>query len=203
MTGREDIPNMSLQRSKELMLEYQNSHDARIFSVLLAKFDKYLILLVHRFKGKYKVLADEELQELYHVAILGFHKAIMGIREKHIPEYLFLFFTAFVKYELRTTYQYKIQEVSYDEMVEKSTNVEQGSSEGLNRTLTEFDLDIMRETLAKYEIEPFDAQLLEWRYVEGLTFREIGLKIGMSKMAAWKKVHAVITKLHGLLNKDS
>jgi RNA polymerase sigma factor (sigma-70 family) len=203
MTEKEDIPNMSLARSKELMLEYQETRDPALFSLLLAKFDKYIIRLVHKFKKSYEILEDEGLQELYHTAILGFHKALMGMKEKHKPEYMFLFFTAFVKYELRRMYEYKVREVSYEVAVTEAKVTEgEHLSHKMDEMFTEFDLTIMREVLNSQVLTEADKIYVELRYKKGMTYGEIGKVLVLTDTQAHNRGKNLFRKVRKIFRKD-
>jgi len=204
MIEREDIPNMSLARSKELMLEYQKTRDPELFSLLLAKFDKYIIHLVHKFKKSYEILENEGLQELYHTAILGFHKALMGMKEKHQPEYMFLFFTAFVKYELRRAYEYKVREVSYEAaLTEAKTTEGTHLAHKMEDMITEFDITIMREVLNSQVLTEADKIYVELRYKKGMTYGEIGKVLVITDTQAHNRGRNLLRKIRKIFRKDT
>lgn len=195
---RDDIPNMSLARSKELMLEYQKTRDPEIFGMLLAKFDKYLIQLVYKFSKCYKTMQSESLQELYHTAILGFHKAVLGMKEKHRPEYMFLFFTAFVKYELRMAYEYKLKELPYEaEVFEVYNNT---SPEELRDSV---DANLVKALLESDALTETDRRLVVLRFNEGKSYPEIGKILGMTRANAWRKVQRLKLRIARLFDKEA
>jgi len=195
---KDDIPNMSLARCQELMLEYQKTDDPMIFSMLLAKFDKYLIHLVYKFNRRYKIMQDEKLQELYHTAIMGFHKAILGIKEKHIPEYMFLFISAFVKYELKTTYWYKTREREYNPEI-----MECPDSFTPEKFKEKLDAILIEELLKTREFDAMDRRLILLRVQSGMTYKAMGEALGMTQAAVWRKFQDLKRRLLILLEGDN
>ena len=191
-----DIINIPLEECKEMILEYQKTKDPHIFQVLLAKFDKYLVYLTHKFYNKYWYIKGTEFQELYHIAIIAFEQGLCSIRPEWRPDGIFLWVGSYIKYAFKKNCIYRRSETSLDAIVEQV-----GDSPNINIKKLEENTEDVVEEMDKHLMFTSDIltadekDYIRLRYSEGLFLKEIGKIKGVSYGMVAYILEKIATKL--------
>lgn len=181
-----DPVNLSLKQCKKLILEYQKTRDGKLFEVILLKYDRFIIFLVHKFKKSHYCLMDEELQDLYQVSVLGFYKGILSIKKYHRLDKINFRISSYIKRELRTAYDYKTK--TFDSrLVWDRDPIEEFSQE-------QSELSANLIINAKGFTED-DKNLLKMRFLELKTLSFIGNQIGITAMGVSKRIAKLVSTL--------
>jgi RNA polymerase sigma factor (sigma-70 family) len=200
----EDYCNFTLEHCRDLIKYYQTTGDKHTFDLLLAKFDKFLGYTVLKLRRSYDYLRGEVAQDLYHTAILGFHKAILAFNCELNPEMITLVIRSYVRNELDIFYSYKRKEVSWpDFVVQFEENL--GSTEHTSQQEKFLNGLSVRLLLEHPSIRPSEKHLLEGRYFRGLTRKEMADELGVTESKirvrlgrALKKVRQIMKQSEGL-----
>ena len=191
--GRYDPVNMNIDQCKELFLEYKETKDAKLFELLLLKYDRFIIYSLHKFKKSHYCLADEDIQDLYQISILGFYKAILSVKPHHRVDKLNFRISSYIKRELRLAYDYKKKKF-------KGKIIwDQDPLDQFNRNLKSISMNVMISTMDLTEKE---RQILRLRFIENKTYKEIGKAFSMSIMGASKCLAKILEKMRVKLNKE-
>ena len=113
-----DFQNFTPDHCKELILKFQETRDPEILSILLAKFDRYILYVIYEMRKQVFYLQNEEMQDLYHTGILGFIKGINAFKPHLDSFFIILVIKAYIKSELKQFYSYKDREMSYENIPE-------------------------------------------------------------------------------------
>lgn len=192
-----DFQNFSLEHCKELILEYQKTNNPKTFNILLARFDNYILFMIRNYKRYTSFLYSEDLQELYHTGIIGFHKGVLSFKE-HLPvRFITLRLASYIVSELRQTYRYKIKE-----------NVNIFEMDELNREIwdklypcpiSKYNTEVIRLSceliMSSNILNNEEKELLTMRYFDNLTYHEIAEKLKVSYNVVYRSLEDTINKL--------
>ena len=187
-----DFINFTQEHCKKIMLEYQTNKDSESFHLLLAKYDRYLLKVIYDFQRRCTSLRVESLQELYHTSIMGFHKAILSLKEEDPSKYLCNHIQAYVVSELKQTYIPSLTDRKLKEVL--FTPKESKEVEDL---LNHISADML---LNSKVITGEEKKLLKMYYLKGLCLREISDKVKRSEYYIWDKLQKAKEKLQKLAN---
>ena len=190
----QDFHNWSLERCKEEVLSYQQTKEAKYFHNLLARFDRYILYVLYEMRKTNFYLRNEEMQELYHTGILGFHKGLCAFKPHLDPFFLILVIKAYIKSEVKQTYSYKSRESGIE-----SVPVLFEESE-IARELDIFMLFELLET--SLEFTPRDRQLVHMRFKEDKSVEVIAEHFDITEIAVYKQLGKIIDKLKKTLHRE-
>lgn len=193
----EDYHNFSIEKCKDLVKKYQETKDISIRDLLLAKFDKYLLHVIYGVRKRYIYLRGEELQGLYHTAVLGFYKAL-AVFDCGLPaKMLFFVIRAYVRNELDIFYAYKAKEHSHpsEDLGFKFEDFEIGRDrKKLDVFYTECSVMLLIDHPALTKKE---RMFLEGIYCKGYSRKEVAKECGCSDIV----VHVYVTRALNKLRK--
>jgi RNA polymerase sigma factor (sigma-70 family) len=132
-------------------------------------------------------LWGEEMQELYHTGILGFHKGISAFKHHLDPCFIILVIKAYVKAEMKQTYSYKRRESGSE-----SIPVLFEESE-IARELDIFMLFQLLETSIAFSER--DKEVITLRYKEDKSVDAIAKHFGVTEIAVYKNIERVVKRL--------
>jgi len=181
-----DFQNFSMERCKNLILEYQQERKEEQFALLLARFDKYILYVIYELRSRWKYLRDEELQELYHTGIIGFHKGILAFKPHVSVKMVIPVLKAYIKGEMGIVYSYKDKELCC-ENPPSSNNVE-----GIEDNLT---AKLILSSSAVKGLAEMDRNIVKLRFCEDLSVQEIADKYNVTKSAIYYRLKKTLTKL--------
>ena len=182
-----DFQNWSLHTCKENVIKYQETQSTELFHQLLARFDKYILYVIYEMRKRTPYLWNEEMQELYHTGILGFHKGIMAFKHHLDPFFLILVIKAYIKSELRQMYSYKRRECTCEHFPvifeeEDITN--------------ELDIFALFELLGtSLEFKPRDKEVMIMRFKQNKSVEEIAKHYSLTEIAIYKSLAKIMKKL--------
>lgn len=203
-----DETNISIERAKELILKYQETRDEEVFKSLLIKFDKYLIYLIHKFTDVYPyLLKGEDLQELYHLAILGFHQGILSLPKDWRPDGIYLWVGSYVKAVYKKTYQYKFHETSLD-MVAIYHNENRGEQthqhhEAIEEHARKMDGFLLDNFINSPLLSEDEKEYIKLRYIDGLFLKDIAKIKGMTYVGVYNKIRKIVRRLKKCFQGDN
>ena len=183
----EDFQNFSMERCKALILEYQKDKKEEQFALLLARFDKYLLHVIYELRSRWKYLQSEELQELYHTSILGFHKGLIAFKP-HVPVTMIIpVLKAYIKSEMVINYSYKGKEICFEQVPETDpqTAVENNMSALL----------VLSSIAKRKDLSQKEKDLIQMRFGEELSVKEIAMKYGVTRGAIYQKLNKILKKI--------
>lgn len=161
----EDFINFSQEKCKTLIMEYQTTKEKRVFHLLLAKYDRYILKVIYEFQRKCPSLRSESLQELYHSGVIGFARGIKAFKPTTEARYICNHIKAYIKSEIRKQY---IETKSDRKILEALRFQAEHEQKGGN-----FTLPFLMLIESKY-LNARDKKVLKLKYVDELTTTEIG-----------------------------
>ena len=186
-----DFINFTLDHCKKLILEYQETRDTDLFNILLARFDRYILYVVHNMRKSYSYLRNEEMQDLYHTGILGFHKGICAFKSSSESFFVPLVIKLYIKSELGEFYSYKDKEKGCDVLPDVPA---------IEETEKDLELRLLFDFIEKSkDLNEKEKMLLNLRYKEGKTVREISGILGKLEVTIYKRLSRVVKRLKILL----
>lgn len=185
--------NFSLRDALKMILEYNKTKDNELFLSLLAKFDMYLIYVAHKLKFKYSVLQYEEMQDLYHIAIIATSKAFKTVRASDDPETIPARIQAYIKAEVRRIYRYKYKEELLPQTEGKTSRWD------LDQHVSNIDLEDILKLSGLTEEEKGVVQL---RFLGGYSYNEIQNSLGLTKMKIRWRLKLALSKLSKFIRKE-
>jgi RNA polymerase sigma factor (sigma-70 family) len=142
-------------------------------------------------RKNYPYLRNEEMQDLYHTGILGFHKGICAIKPTLESFFIVLVLKMHIKSELSLFYSYKDKEKGCDVLPDVPITEE---------TEKELELKLLFDFIEKSkDLNEKEKKLLNLRYREGKTVREISGILGRLEVTIYKRLSRVVKRLKVLL----
>ncbi len=167
-------------RSEEQQIEHAR-RDAQAFAPLYERYFADIFRFVHRRAGARELAADLTQQT--------FLKAMLGLpryRSVGLPFRAWLYRIALN--ELRMHWRKRrevVMELSFVEV--------QGLREGMGLEDSEEDMQRLAHALSR--LQPDKARLIELRYMDGMSFAEVGQVLGIGEDAAKMRTHRVLNAL--------
>jgi RNA polymerase sigma factor (sigma-70 family) len=188
-----DFTNLTVEKCKEIALEYQKTRNPELFNLLLAKLDTFIVYCIKKYKKYVWFVRDETMQELYHTALIGVHKGVLTFHEEDNPSSLLWRIKNYLMEELRQEYNYKIEE-------KEGLEDEKGEKHFFqNKAIEEFDKHqkklFISTLMYSHIINEYEKKLLRLRYLEELTIEEVSKEIGHVYSTTWIHLDLVIKKL--------
>jgi RNA polymerase sigma factor (sigma-70 family) len=174
-------------------------------SLLLARFDRYILDIAYRYRETYTYLHDESLEDLYQAGVVGFYRAVDRFKPNLHPGMIFLTIKAYVRKQIEKEFAYKAKmhfqpyfTDADDLFFTKSPNdVFQDQQELLsNRMLIERIMN--SECLSDKEKE-----LIQFRFYDGWSGKQLCAKYGVSFPAITCRVKRVLAKMREYLSHES
>jgi RNA polymerase sigma factor (sigma-70 family) len=182
----EDFINFSQEKCKSLILEYQITKEQRVFHLLLAKYDRYILKVLYDFQRKCPSLRSESLQELYHTGVIGFARGIKAFKPTTESRYICNHVKAYIKSEVRKQY---IETKSDRKILETLRfQAEQEQKEG------NFTLPFLMLIESKC-LNTKDKKVLKLRYIDELTTTEIGKRLKCHRTTVSVYLKQAVNKL--------
>ena len=176
----DDFTNWTPEHTKSIIHTYQNTKDEELFSLLLAKYDRYLVKISWKF---HKQLNDVPLEDLYHSAIVGFGIAITQFKPQASAGVIMAVIKSYVRREIEAKY------------ISKRSEEIQGFCTPIQ------DIPNPDDTLDAYFIlnsdylSKDDKELLALRFEENMPFNEIGKRLGVCRQWASKRLEKILNKI--------
>lgn len=178
--SREDFTNWTPEHCKRVIHEYQKTKDKELFSLLLAKYDKFLVKLALKTKRR---LREVPLEDLYHSAIIGFGMALSKFKQRAPAQLIIAVIKAYVTSELDSRY--------INRRPEEPKKLRQQQYE----TVDPNDLLDVRFIMDSEYLSAREKEVLTLRFEEDMSFSEIGDKLGMCRQSAHKYLDRVLEKI--------
>jgi len=192
---QEDFINWNPEKCRELILRYQKTQDNELYTLLLAKYDRYLISLVSTLKRRYKYLRNEPLIDLYHTAIIGFSKALTKLKPVVTPGLVIHVIKAYVKAEIRKEFESRKYEMGKE--IEESMESRNSFKEFTKMT----DSISVHLITSSSVLTKSERLLLSLRFSDDLTLREISDKTKKSPQSVHYAIKQILKKLHSRIVK--
>jgi len=184
--------NLSMVEVKELILKYKETKSSELFSLLVFRFEYFLLQMCFYFKRKFKsFLADEDIRELFNISVIALHKSLISMPVTWDSTQICLRIGSYLKIELLASYRVKIKEqsnISIEDMEWLEKNAVNYYTEDLREKLDEIR---MIEDL-RTEVDGFN--ILEEKYLNRVKFKDLYKKIGIPYWKSIKKVEEVLNK---------
>ena len=204
------IRQMPLSECLKIITQYQKTDDSKLFLRLLAQFDNLLLHTIQKIRKYDHTIQREEMQELYHIAIVGMSNALKKIPPDEKPKMIPAWIVAYVKAALKKTYRYKNKEETmtlFDVADEESWMhykryayvMRNMCSDGKDIELKSIASDLMNSEL----LESDEREYINRHVLEGETFRSIAESENMSTSKVFNRVKAGLDKLRKLLEDGS
>jgi hypothetical protein len=186
--------NGSLERMKERALEFKRTRDPKLFSLLLFRFDRFVIFVCSKFKKQFTFLVDVPMEDLYHTAILGTYKSFISMPDSWKTEKLLMRIKSYVKSEFFIWF--------HDRVAQKSDRLEPYDLE-CQETIAAQDLeDQINCFLILDSLNAEDEILIDRKLMQARTYKDLGKEFGgISKQATWKRVDKILKKIRSVIDK--
>lgn len=185
-----DFQNFTLDHCKDLIVKFQETNDPSISSILLARFDRYILYVIYEMRKKTPYLQSEEPQDLYQTGVVGFYKGISAFKTHLKPFFVILVIKAYIKSELKQTYSYKNREAGYEVLPEVASTEETGR---------ELDSKLLFEFIeGSSEFSAEEKVLITLRFKEDQSVKEISKTLNCLSTTVYKKLERIMLKLKQL-----
>jgi len=186
--------NGTLEQMKAKILEFKRTRNPRIFSLLLFRFDFFLVGVCSKFKWKFTFLTEIPIEDLYHTAILGTYKSFISMPDTWKTEKLLLRISSYVKQEFFNWYRDKVAMKSYRLEPFHFECQETKAAKDLEDQINCF---IILDSLTAEDRTLIDRKLMQAR-----TYKDLGKEFGgISKQAIWKRVDKILKKCRNVVDK--
>ena len=186
--------NGTLEQMKAKILEFRITRNPKIFSLLLFRFDFFVIFVCSKFKRQFTFLADIPMEDLYHTGILATYKSFISMPDTWKTEKLLLRISSYIKQEFFNWYR--------DKVAMKSDRLETYHLD-CQETIAAQDLeDQINCFLILDSLTAEDRILIDRRLMQGTTYKDLGKEYGgISKQATWKRVDKILKKIRSVVDK--
>lgn len=187
----QDFTNFTLKKIKQMIADYQKKQDPETFSLLLAKFDKYILYVIYEMKKSYPYLENERMKELYHTGILGFCKGINAFKLYLDVSMILLVIKAYIKSELKQTYEYKSKEMNCSlPFISVDPDV----------SLVNKDAFLLKEIIFSSDlITDREKEIIRLRFFEGLDVKDIAKKLETKDITMFKQLSKLLIKIKNIV----
>lgn len=195
----------SIVECKNLILEYQSTRNEETFKLILLKLDKYLLYLIHKFRSRYPHLKREEMQELYHIAVLGLHQGVLSLPKNWFPEKIFLWVGSYIKAAFKRSFNYKRHEFSLEQKIVQSNENRDEYISYLENAREKYDSNLnqinLKLILSSDILNKEEKKYIELKYYKNFTLEDMSKELNLSKGAICKKLQKIIQKLRENIEK--
>jgi len=182
-----------------MIYDYQLSNDRKLLHYLLAKFDRLLADIIHEVRNKRTVLKEEPIQEMYHVAVIGFEKSLFRISKDFDPNLLPAKIRSYVLASIKSFYYHKVKEFptddahAHDKLGDRAENPHK-------RNQAKLDIEALFEATNL----PQDwLTVIFLKYLEDNTLQDIQDKTGLTEDAVRWRLSQGMLKLQEEAAKES
>lgn len=195
----EDYRNFNPEKCRDLIRTYQKNKDTYTRDLLLAKYDRYLLYILHRLRRDWTYLRNEHLQDLYHTSVLGFYKAIGAYNCDLKPEMILLVVQSYVKSEFKQVYRHKTREIC---MTDLPAGIEEDIQDRCNDISNpRVALDV-KFILSSDSLTGKERDALIGAYLLGYSASELSNRMGASPKRIRKRLYEGLRKLKLVFLKD-
>ncbi|MHA1302500.1 MAG: hypothetical protein ACTSPI_02215 [Candidatus Heimdallarchaeaceae archaeon] len=184
------------QMLKTAALLYVESRDPAVFLRIINKVDRLLKYNIHRLIYVRPYLRSVEFQDLYQTAIIGLYYAVLKTKEEEPGSKLIYNIVRYISNEVIKKYKGR----PYDKL--STTSFEQTVAQNLVDTVEVYkDLEIKFNLerivkLTKEDVISFEElQLLCMRFSQGMTYKNMAIWAGVSRITVTKKVENAVHRL--------
>lgn len=190
------VQNLTSKDVLELALKYNENKDEKIFATLLAKFDKLLLHVIYKYQVSHQYLYREEMQELYHIAILGLAKAIRNMKASTKLEKIPVSVASYAMAELKQAYAPQIKDLrSKKRMMDENPIASIWNSSSV-KSIKQIDASSdIKGILDCVHIEALDKELLERHALKGVTYAVLAKENGKATSWVQNRIARVMKRL--------
>lgn len=189
-----DFTNFSLKKIKVMIGSYQKDQNSEILSLLLAKFDKYILYVLYEMKKSYSYLKNEEMQELYHTGIIGFCKGVKAFKLYLDVSMILLVIKAYIKSEIKQTYAYKNKEMNCSLPFISVTP----DSSLLNK-----DAFLLKEIIfSSPEITDREKEIIKLRFFEDMDVKDIAKALNTKDITMFKQLSKLLIRIKKMVTAE-
>jgi len=179
-----------------LVVQYQETRDPQVFAEILGRVDLLLCHIVHKLKRKIAYLDNIDFMDLYQTSIIGLRDAILTAKmynpnEKIIPRII-----SYANSNIRKVYRYSKKEYA----ISSTFTYEKDAHFDVNQDLEEL-YDVLKWLYKKDMLSDRDLQIVNLRFVQQKTFKEIGKDLGVTAQTVHYKVKQILKKIRIQYNK--
>jgi hypothetical protein len=186
--------NGSLENMKNRALEFKRTRDPKLFSLLLFRFDHFVIYVCSKFRRRFSFLADVPMEDIYHTAILATYKSFISMPDTWRTDQLLLRISSYIKSELFTWFN--------DRVALKSDRLEPYDLECLETTSAQDLEDQINCSLILDSLTAEDRILIDRKLMQATTYKDLGKEYGgISKQAICKRVNKILKKIRSVVDK--
>ena len=182
---QDDFINWTPEHVKRNIHAYQQTKNEEMFSLLLARYDRFLMKLAHNFYKQF--YGRVPLEDLYHSAIIGFGNAMDHFRQEAAAGLIMAEIKAYVKSELNARYKNSLE---FDPVGLMGDQRDVQNSEALLEAVLNANLIMSADFLSKD-----DKDLIDMRFCQGMKFKEIVQEFDITEQAAAQRYKKIIAKI--------
>jgi RNA polymerase sigma factor (sigma-70 family) len=184
---QDDWVNWTPDHCKRKIHEYQVTKDKELFSMLLAKYDKFLLKLTHSFN---KQFYDVTLDDLYHSAIVGFEDALIKFKQQAPSRLIIAIIKAYVKREIEAHYRdmQKYENKSY----RKTEDDDLDPDDTMDASFI----------LNSYFLNDNERAFLKLRFEDNMSFEEMAKSTGLCRQSVSTRLKKILNKIRKRIERE-
>ncbi|HEY5235910.1 MAG TPA: hypothetical protein VIJ14_07015 [Rhabdochlamydiaceae bacterium] len=191
----EEYINGTVQMMKDRILEFKETLDPKLFSLLLFRYDRFAIYICAKFKRKYTFLANVNLQDLYPIAIIATYKAFVSMPVTWEAEKILMRIRSYIRQELFTKFDDKValQSVRLEDY-----EWDLGETKSVQALENRINCLIILDSLPAE-----DRDLLIKKVMENRSFEDLRKDYGnISKQALSARLNKILKKIRRVIDKE-
>lgn len=194
--------NLPITEIKALILKYRDTKNPALFSLLVFRFEPFLMQMVKYFKKKFSFfLAKEDSQELMNISILAMNKAFLSMKDNWKYDALYLRIGSYIKQELFNYYRVDIKESNIGTVASPEW-LEDNALEyvyGDELIINEVDMNIFLEGFVSLKGKVKHYDLLIERYIKGTKYKDLVKSTGIKEITLKTRVAKALEDCRKLL----
>ena len=190
-----EIRNMTHRTALDLAIEYQSNGDEKLFAILLAKYDELLLRTMYNYKRVNKFMHRDPLQELYHIAILGFSNCIKSVPTNVRPSMMPARIIRYIEAAFRSFYKSQANDYEFvrSQCASMSKKYSKRNAYVCDIKTVENQMDISSLfDLAK--LNDREKDMVRMRYIDELSLNEIRINFRGMPIATVRRTIKVAMK---------
>ena len=200
---------------KDLALEFKSGRDPVIFKKIAERTEWFLIYTIGKAKRVKPYLRRVDIQDLYQIAIIGLHRALLKVKKDEPGSKLLYKIWRYVNNEIaicykptyRLAFPFSVSGVAlqvylyFADMSQSEMYISQIEDKLIEKTPVYKDLEqeFTRNRFSKLieeEVISFEEfEMLTMRFVNDMTYKDIAKQHGIASITVSKKIEDVLNRL--------
>jgi len=190
------LPTLTQDESKNIVMQYKHNNDEESVKILVAQYDKLIVGYLYKYRKRYKHIVDEQMQDLYHLAISAMLQSFRVFPDDMESRWLPGWILAYVKAALRKEYSYKI----FEHKLRVPLLTVESTCSYIDTNIDECCAKIdLQSIFDKNILTEFEMDLIHRKFLKQQKLREIAEDIGVNVMRANYLISCALLKIRKTL----